>query len=112
MWDKLLEGRTVHPRYAPRSSVPAEGRSRELGPRSGAFRGADCNGGGRKKAAHSGVATCIAENLRASYADLVREPVPERFMEVLARLTEPRRQEERLDEVDRVSGPRGPSLPR
>jgi hypothetical protein len=54
------------------------------------------------------VTTCIAELLRASYAELVREPVPERFVHVLQGLTEPRGHAEGLDCSDRIVDLRGP----
>ena len=106
MWDKLLEGRTVDPRHAPKRSVSGEGRLREPGSPPRALHGAD--GDGRGRAAPFGVTTCIAELLRASYAELVREPVPERFVHVLQGLTEPRGHAEGLDGSDRIVDLRGP----
>ena len=112
MWDKLLEGRTVHPHHVSRISVPPDhGRPPEPGLRSGTSRATDHDGPTRDRIVRFGIATCIGERLRASYADLVREPVPERFMEALQRLAEPRDGAEGdLDHVDRSSAPRGSPL--
>ena len=103
MWDKLLAGRTVNPRYAPKGSVSREGWSREPGPSP-----ADGDGPGRGRAVPFGVTTCVAELLRASYAELVREPVPERFVHVLQGLTEPSGQAGGLDASGRISDLRRP----
>jgi Anti-sigma factor NepR len=90
MWDKLLEGRTVHPRHMRRTSVPPDhGRLSEPGPPSKTFGATDHDGPTRDRIVRFGIATCIGERLRATCADLVREPVPERFMEVLRELAEP-----------------------
>ena len=112
MWDKLLEGRTVHPRYARRTSVPpGHDQPPETGLLSGVPRMADCDGPTRDRIARFGIATCIGEHLRASYAGLVREPVPERFTKALPRLAEPADEAEGgSDDLDRSSAPRGPLL--
>lgn len=112
MWDKLLERRTVHLRRPGGIATPAgQGRSHELDPPSRPLGAGGCDGRDPAEVARFGVATCIGERLRASYANLIREPVPERFMEVLQRMAEPTERAEDLDDANRILGPRSPSLP-
>jgi hypothetical protein len=112
MWDKLLEGRTVHPRHMRRISAPPDhGRLSEPGPPSETSGATDRDGPTRDRIVRFGIATCIGELLRSSYADLVREPLPERFTKALPRLAEPADEAEGgSDDLDRSSAPRGSLL--
>ena len=88
MWDQLLKGRVDHPRREDRP-IPAGCAT----PR---------NGEERERMLRHGMTTCIGERLRASYVGLLREPVPERLMEILQGLAEPQARTNGLDrEVNR-----------
>jgi Anti-sigma factor NepR len=88
MWDQLLKGRAGHPRRGYRP-VPAGSA-------------APGNGKERERMLRLGMATCIGERLRASYVGLIREPVPERFMDILHG---PAESQTRTDDLDRDSEP-------
>ena len=83
MWDQLLKGRAGHLRRGDRP-VPAGSA-------------APGNGKERERMLRLGMATCIGERLRASYVGLIREPVPERLMEILQGLAEPQARTNGLD---------------
>ena len=88
MWDQLLKGRVDHPRREDRP-LPAGCAT----PR---------NGEERERMLRLGMTTCIGERLRASYVGLLREPVPERFMDILHG---PAESQTRTDDLDRDSEP-------
>ncbi len=84
MWDHLMSVRTLAP-----AALALQGRAAlvartPLEPASPSERAVQCRQVARRVAAD-----CIGEELRAHYAALLVEPVPERFVELLRDLDRP-----------------------